>query len=619
MIGLGVLIFIHEIGHYFMAKRVKMKIETFSIGFGKPIFSWHRKKIKWQICILPFGGFVKIAGMQKEGELEPYQIPNGFFAKKPIQRIKVALMGPLTNIVFAFLVFSFIWTLGGRDKVFSEFTKKIGYIDPKSALFDNNVRNGDEITKYNKKNYASFFDFMYEQALTGKEIEIEGYKINYYQRTQEPFNYKLKTYSALEFENDIKTVGIFAPARYFIFDKKNKNFNPTLNIQDNDRILWVNGQMIFSDHQLQSVLNENSVFLTIQRENKVFQSKLNLIKAGDLKIPRDFKNDIEDWKYFAKIKTNFDDLKVISYTLTDDLEIEGSLDLIDKNNSLKLTDERDEFSKPLEKKDKILAVNGHKIKNSFELLEFMQDLKMLMIVQRDFFTKKIPYKDEDKVFDTELNIESLNKIIANIGTKNEITALNNFILFKSVKAYTLKQIAKINEELAKEYSNAQKTIANIKDPIKKEVFIKLINNKKLWCFFNDKKVKYNPNPIKMFFEEFKRIFRTFISLITGYLSPKHISGPVGIVRIMKMSWSLGFLEALYWLGFISLNLGFLNLLPMPVLDGGHILFSVVEMITKKPIKAKTMERLIIPFVVLLIGAVIFITYHDILRIIRSFF
>ena len=82
---------------------------------------------------------------------------------------------------------------------------------------------------------------------------------------------------------------------------------------------------------------------------------------------------------------------------------------------------------------------------------------------------------------------------------------------------------------------------------------------------------------------------------------------------------MGILESLFWLGVISLNLGFVNLLPIPVLDGGHIVFSVVEMITKKPIKAKTMEKLIIPFIVLLILAFIFITYNDILRWVKGFF
>ena len=114
LIGLGFLVFIHELGHYFVAKKVGMRIEVFSIGFGKPIYSWVKKGIKYQIGILPFGGFVKIAGMEKQKGKEPHEIKDGFFGKRPIDRIKVAFSGPLVNFIFAFLAFFIIWSFGGR-------------------------------------------------------------------------------------------------------------------------------------------------------------------------------------------------------------------------------------------------------------------------------------------------------------------------------------------------------------------------------------------------------------------------------------------------------------------------------------------------------------------------
>jgi regulator of sigma E protease len=70
---------------------------------------------------------------------------------------------------------------------------------------------------------------------------------------------------------------------------------------------------------------------------------------------------------------------------------------------------------------------------------------------------------------------------------------------------------------------------------------------------------------------------------------------------------------------ISLNLGMLNLLPIPILDGGHICFSLWEAVTKRPIKAKTMERLVIPFIVLLVALFIYMTYHDLVRLFSGLF
>jgi len=145
ILGLGFLVFIHELGHFLVARRQGMRIEAFSIGFGKPLYSWERNGVQWIIGILPFGGYVKIAGMSKEGNLEPQEIPDGFYGKRPWQRIKVAFAGPLVNIVFAIFVFSCIWMLGGRNKNFSEFTHRIGWVDPKSPLYAEGIRSGDVI------------------------------------------------------------------------------------------------------------------------------------------------------------------------------------------------------------------------------------------------------------------------------------------------------------------------------------------------------------------------------------------------------------------------------------------------------------------------------------------
>jgi len=127
-------------------------------------------------------------------------------------------------------------------------------------------------------------------------------------------------------------------------------------------------------------------------------------------------------------------------------------------------------------------------------------------------------------------------------------------------------------------------------------------------------VEYNPNPLKVFVEVCQETYQTFFALITGSLSPKWMSGPVGIVRVIHDGWALGVKEALFWIAIVSLNLGIVNLLPIPVMDGGHICFSLYELITKKPIKAKMMERMVLPFVVLIVMLFIYITLQDVLRI-----
>lgn len=629
ILGIGILVFIHEFGHYLMAKKAGMRIQVFSIGFGKPIFSWFIKDVRWQIGVLPFGGYVKIAGMEKEGNVEPHNIKDGFYGKKPLDRVKVALMGPFVNLFFAFLIFSLIWALGGRDKPFSEFTGKIGYIDPKSVLYDHNVRPGDEIVQYNNKNYTSYKDIIYNSALDGKEMEIKGYNVNYFNNKKVPFEYTLKTYRDNRLGKDFSTIGIYAPASYLIFDKEanQDNFSPVIEksgIQNNDRILWVNGEIVFSVEHLKSIINENCVLLTFQRDKKIFHDKINLLKISDLKIPAHFENEIEDWKYLENIKTGVYDLNAIPYTFDEKAVVGSPLIFIDETG-YKFPNNRNMYSIPLKKGDKILAVGGIKIKKASQLLKELQNPKVLIIAQNnpDLF-KTVSYKQADKNFDEFLDIDAINKIASAIGTKNEIAAVGDLRLLKPVQPITYEEMAKTGSFLGKGYFEAKRQIEKIKDLEKKVEAFKDFNRqskeKILGLNFKNKKVvKYNPNPIKMFWDVLSEVFKTLIAVISGYLNPKHLGGPVFIFHVFRYSWSIGYLEAFYWIGLVSLNLGILNLLPIPVLDGGHIMFSLIEMITGRPIKVKIMEKLIIPFIVLAIGFLIFITYHDILRIIRQVF
>ena len=179
ILALSFLIFIHELGHYMMAKRVGMKVETFSIGFGRPLISWMRDGVKWQIGWLPFGGFVRIAGTDLEKDADPYQVPDGFFGKSPWARIKVALMGPIANIVFALFAFAALWLLGGREKPFAEFTKKMGWIDPKSALYTYGVRPGDELWALNGQPYQGLQDLAFVSQTSRGPIDLKGAKVDY--------------------------------------------------------------------------------------------------------------------------------------------------------------------------------------------------------------------------------------------------------------------------------------------------------------------------------------------------------------------------------------------------------------------------------------------------------
>lgn len=122
-----------------------------------------------------------------------------------------------------------------------------------------------------------------------------------------------------------------------------------------------------------------------------------------------------------------------------------------------------------------------------------------------------------------------------------------------------------------------------------------------------------PKPWEQFWGDLVRTWRTLEGLVTRSLPVKAISGPVGIIGIIGISMQIGWIPLISIIALISLNLGIVNLLPIPVLDGGHILFNTLEIIRKKPLSFKAVEKIQNVFMGLIIMLFVYITYNDLLR------
>lgn len=112
IILLGVLIFIHELGHFLLAKKTGVMVERFSIGFGPVIYKWQRGETEYALSAIPLGGYVKMYGEQPDAEIDP-ALSNRSFANKTIfQRFLIVFAGPFFNFMLAVLIYSFIFMAG---------------------------------------------------------------------------------------------------------------------------------------------------------------------------------------------------------------------------------------------------------------------------------------------------------------------------------------------------------------------------------------------------------------------------------------------------------------------------------------------------------------------------
>ena len=117
-----------------------------------------------------------------------------------------------------------------------------------------------------------------------------------------------------------------------------------------------------------------------------------------------------------------------------------------------------------------------------------------------------------------------------------------------------------------------------------------------------------------FFSIMEQMFFTVWYLITGKISLKLLSGPVGIFSIVGTAAKTGFVSVLSLLALISVNVGFINLLPIPAFDGGHILFLIIEKIKGSKVNPKVENTIHTVFFVLLMALMLYITFNDILRL-----
>lgn len=618
ILGLGFLIFIHELGHYWMARRVGMRVESFGIGFGRPIFTLLHNGVKWNICWLPFGGYVKIAGMEKENGKEPEEIPDGFFGKSPWDRIKVAIMGPLANLVFAFLAFTMIWAAGGREKSFTEVTNKIGVIDPNSALFKAGVRPGDIVLKYNNEAVKGSKDHFHAAMTSGDTIQVVGMHYSDEKQAYEPFSVQIHPYAhPASLEPGILTTGVLGGANFVIFPKNSELpvGSPLIGsgIEPGDRILWVDGVPIYSLAQLTGVLNDGKSLLTIKRDGHYMLVRAPRVMVEDLKLTNEVKEELTDWQYAANLTAvKFGKLAYIPYNLDANCTVEAPLGFIDSEKAVE---------GPLKVGDVIVAVDGTPVEFSVDLLQHLQSHKVLII------TEKMPADfagSSDLLFEKEFHGHDLQDIVHSIGTPHQVASKGSLTLLQAIEPKTRFELmqAKDKELFAKELDEEKKLIQAIDDPEKRTNALKFLETRQKQLLLGlpaveDLRVTYNPNPVQLFSDIVDEVVNTLQALVGGYLNPKWLSGPIGIVQVIQVQWMSGVKEALFWMGAISLNLGLLNLLPLPVLDGGYIMLSLFEIVTGKRLKAKTIEKIVVPFAVALISFLLFLTYHDLIRLLTS--
>ena len=175
---LGVLVFVHELGHYLMAKFTGVKVDEFSIGFGKKLWGFtDRSGTEWKICAIPLGGYCKFLGdgdaassTDESASVAEEDKKYAFAFQNPFKKLAIVIAGPAANYVFAILVFAGVFFFLGKV----DFPAVVGEVIKGGAAEQAGVLAGDRILKVNGKAVNSFAEVRQEVDMnTAEKVSLD--------------------------------------------------------------------------------------------------------------------------------------------------------------------------------------------------------------------------------------------------------------------------------------------------------------------------------------------------------------------------------------------------------------------------------------------------------------
>jgi len=285
LILLGVLITIHEFGHFLFAKLFKVKVEVFSIGFGPPLIKWKGKETVYQIALIPLGGYVKMYGedsmtepVQGKVDKSVFNDPRSFHSKPKWQKILIAFAGPLFNIIFAIFAFTTAYMIGISKPTYLDKPVVVGYVEKDSLGEKLGLQVGDKIVAIDGEPVRNWQDLTIKLGMRlDKEVNItvlrDGKEVNIKTKLPDDLK-KLNLGIAPLIEPIVGAVEPNSPA--------NK-----VGIKAGDIILAINNKPVKSWYDILNFMKnyrEGKVSLLIKRNNKII--KIEIKPEFDKKVNR---------------------------------------------------------------------------------------------------------------------------------------------------------------------------------------------------------------------------------------------------------------------------------------------------------------------------------------------
>ena len=678
LLGFGMVILVHEFGHFVVAKASGIKVEAFSLFMPPILFGVQRTRegirfrilpeiltkkgkkedgtqeptlaftlgskgnageTEYRIGLIPFGGFVKMLGQDDVGPVKSSNDPRSFSNKPALTRASVLAAGVVFNVISAVIIFMVAF-LKGIDLP----PAVVGGVVPNSPAALAGLKAGDEVIEIaGKKKDLDFTNIAVAAALSGRNEEIPM-KVKHEDGTEEDYTLVAKMTS----DQTMKTFGILSAETLTIADLTAEDsdtlFEKT-NLRPGDRIRAVNGQEVQTNWELMEIVQNTlvpEITLTAERNDKEkgtitveSRIKLRLIPSGAGEIcsmiPR-FR--MENLARASSPSSNV--VKMIRRLL------------------VRLRIAKPEEEKPFLKSGDIILSIGDVTCPTYEEFQATvkenknEDLPIEVLredangVEMKHTIHVTPKWNEDAnearigisflpMFDSEHPVVA--KTIAVEGGPAKLD-IPRGSLITTINGTAVSNFYDIIREIKQNIGKHITIDYRLDDNTTGSISLEIGNDENLFAVkstfaeaipFENLEKPYKANgPVDAIAMGYRRTvmfvaqaYVTLRRLIGGLVSPKNLMGPVGIITFSyRIVAEQPLVYYIYFLGLISAVIAVFNFLPLPPLDGGLVLLLIIEKIKGSAISERVQAIIAYGGWALILTLILYVTFND---IVRSFF
>jgi regulator of sigma E protease len=532
---LGLLIFVHEMGHFLVAKLCGVRVEVFSLGFGKKIFKFKKGDTTYALSLIPLGGYVKMFGDELSADISESEKRYSFTHKPVFQRIAVVLAGPLMNFFFALFIFIIVAAAGEQLRA-----PKVGDIQPDSPAYTAGFRSGDKILKAGNEAVLTWDQF--QKMMTkfhDQSLQVQVLRENSDQTSELQISPRLiENPNILSVDSRIGSVdGLSNSSKAPVVGVKANTIAAQSGLHTGDVILSINGEKVKYFRELEN--------LFVQMQSQPIKLTIERYEPIDTKKPQNLTLEIPA-------------SKISSMAI---LGIE-SADLY----LAKIMDGSPAMAAGLESGDKILKIQDQAPKAWEDVLQTVKSYngQGTLAVEVDRGGKTLSFQMAPKIT-SQMNAQG--------GEEKRFTiGIVPWYELAGAEAVTIR---------------AHNPVAALERGWQKTVDIT------------------------------EMTVLSFVRLIETKISPKNIGGVISIGQAASETFKIGYVSFLQMMAVISINLFILNLLPIPVLDGGHLLFYSIEAFRGAPVSMRKMEIAQQIGLAVLMSLMAFALFNDFTRILGN--